>query len=209
MTNLNNRRNSTYIIATIGAVFVAIILYSQFARNPSGYLALLDQERERKDLQFKNDPDSPIPRADRPNFDALAYFAPDPAYYTKAEFIPSPNPDTLTLVTTTGTDYQVVHAGALRFVLQGLVQELSAFRYLDPEKKDFFIPFSDLTSGNETYGGGRYLDVSPSDPLMIDFNRAYNPYCVYNPDFVCPLPPAENHVLLEIRAGERTTSAAP
>lgn len=203
MANLNNRRNSTYIVAAVGAVFLAIILYTQLSRNPSSYLAQLGQERERKDLQFKNDPDSPIPKAQRAAFNGLSYFPPSAAYFTKAIFEPRENGDTLTLVTTTGSDYQVVEAGVIRFALQGFEQRLAAFRYLEPGKDDLFVPFSDLTSGNETYGGGRYLDIAQVEPLMIDFNRAYNPYCVYNPDFVCPLPPASNDLQLEIRAGEK------
>ena len=71
-----------------------------------------------------------------------------------------------------------------------------------------FVPFRDYTSGDESFGGGRYIDLQVSEikdkKLVIDFNRAYNPYCAYNPAYSCPVPPAENSLPLEIRAGEKT-----
>ena len=110
--------------------------------------------------------------------------------------------DTLTLMTSTGTDYKVVQAGILQFSLQNSTQSLSAYTYVEENKSGYFVPFTDLTSGVSTYGGGRYLDVPFGNELIIDFNTAYNPYCAYNESFVCPLPPAENNLNIEIRSGE-------
>ena len=66
-----------------------------------------------------------------------------------------------------------------------------------------FLPFSDLTSGNETYGGGRYIDleIPKGKTITIDFNQAYNPYCAYNPKYSCPIVPAENELLTNVNAG--------
>ena len=75
---------------------------------------------------------------------------------------------------------------------------------LDPEYEDYlFIPFNDLTNGNETYDGGRYLDLKTTSEstIVIDFNKAYNPYCAYNDKYSCPIPPRENDLPIEIKAG--------
>jgi hypothetical protein len=67
------------------------------------------------------------------------------------------------------------------------------------------VPFGDLTNGTETYKGGRYLDLdrTPTGLYDLDFNRAYHPFCVYDPSYVCPVPPRENRMTVAIKAGER------
>jgi len=111
------------------------------------------------------------------------------------------------LMTTSGAERKMIVAGAFQFKLQEVSHRLIAYRYLDASIKELFIPFKDLTSGAETYGGGRYMDieVNPNslEEIRLDFNKAYNPYCVYNENFVCPIPPKENNLLIEIRAGEK------
>ena len=202
LSQLNTRRNSAYLIATVGAFFLAIIIYAQLTSNPTQYETKLAKAREQKDLQFTNSPDSPLDREQKLRFKGLRHFPISPAYRVQARLIPEAQPDTLTLMTTKGSDYQVVKAGKVAFNLQGGTYALTAYRYLEAGKQDLFIPFQDLTSGGETYGGGRYLDVPVATPLILDFNTAYNPYCVYNTQYVCPLPPPENQLPLEIRAGE-------
>lgn len=199
---MNNRRTSSYLIAAIGLAFLIVILISQIANQPTAYSETLLQQRARKDLQFKNDPQSPIQGADKVRFKALDYFPVREAYKVKATFLANPRPDTLNLMTTTGENRVMVASGKLQFQLQGQTHALLVYRYLDPSQTDFFVPFKDLTSGVATYGGGRYLDVPSKDPIVLDFNLAYNPYCVYNATFSCPLPPRENYLPLEIRAGE-------
>jgi len=98
--------------------------------------------------------------------------------------------------------------GEARFKLGGKDQVLSIFQNLglmeDPEYEDYlFVPFTDETNGSESYGGGRYLDVEmpEGDRMIINFNKAYNPYCAYNAKYSCPIPPAENHLDIEVKAG--------
>jgi uncharacterized protein len=212
-TDLNNRRNSTWIVMGIGALFLAVVLFSQLARNPSQYQNRLAKEREQKDLQFKNDPDSPIPRPERAAFEGLNYFPADESYRVEATFLPHPQPDTLRLMGSKGGDTpdRMANVGQLQFTLQGKTHTLTAFDYVDQEVDSYFVPFYDLTTAVSTYGGGRYLDVPKQQPLMVDFNRAYHPYCVYNERFLCPLPPRQNKLSLEIRVGERmpTQSSTP
>jgi uncharacterized protein (DUF1684 family) len=110
-------------------------------------------------------------------------------------------------MTTSGADRKMIVAGTFQFRLQGVSHRLIAYKYLDPSIKELFIPFKDLTSGVDTYGGGRYMDLEVNNnslaEVRLDFNKAYNPYCVYNENFVCPIPPKENNLLIEIRAGEK------
>jgi uncharacterized protein (DUF1684 family) len=96
----------------------------------------------------------------------------------------------------------------IRFELDGEEQELSAFKskLTGEGSEGLFIPFRDSTSGRETYGAGRFLDLDepPDEHFVLDFNRAYNPLCNYSPAFNCPIPPRENRLEAAIRAGELT-----
>jgi uncharacterized protein (DUF1684 family) len=83
---------------------------------------------------------------------------------------------------------------------------LTAFVEVDsPDVNRLFLPFTDVTSNKETYGGGRYLELNKTATGLydLDFNRAYHPFCVFNPGFECPVPPRENRLMTAIRAGER------
>lgn len=203
--DINNRRTSTWIFMAVGLGFVLIILMQFFSlRNPNTKVAQMEQFRARKDLQFKNSPDSPIKKEDRDRFEKLDYFPVDMNYQLPAKLIKVERPDTLLLLTTTGERQGMINIGKLEFKMQGYPVELTAFAYLEAERSQLlFIPFRDLTSGVSTYGGGRYLEVDWTDNIVVDFNEAYNPYCVYNIDYSCPIPPRENMIRLEIRAGEK------
>ncbi|MEO0471965.1 MAG: DUF1684 domain-containing protein [Bacteroidota bacterium] len=199
---MNNRTNSSYIFIGIGIVFILIILISQLSNRPTAYTMKLEKSRTQKNLQFKNDPESPIPQEVKADFEALLYFPVDETYKVEAELQEKNATDTIRLMTTTGEDREMVEAGKLDFVLQGQKQRLTVFRYLDGPQDELFVPFRDLTTGISTYGGGRYIDMPMSQPLVLDLNLAYNTYCVYNAKFSCPIPPLENSIQLEIRAGE-------
>ena len=96
--------------------------------------------------------------------------------------------------------------GALTFTLKGQPMTLTAFvEAAAPDMNRLFVPFSDLTSGTETYAAGRFLDLDRTATQIyeLDFNRAYIPYCYYNASYECPYPPPENRLKVPIRAGER------
>jgi uncharacterized protein len=112
----------------------------------------------------------------------------------------------LQIPTSTGTVRPMRRAGTLEFSLKGQPMKLTAFSDLtDQNLNHLTVMFSDLTSGTETYPGGRYIDLTrnPQGIYQLDFNRAYNPYCYYNESYECPYPPAENRLKVPIRAGER------
>ncbi|MEL6624194.1 MAG: DUF1684 domain-containing protein [Bacteroidota bacterium] len=198
----NSRKNSTFIILGVGLAFMAVIVFQQMTTFPTAFEEKAKKSREAKDLQFRNDPDSPIPQEVRDIFAGLRYFAPDEDLRVEANLVTDENQDTLKLLTTTGAYRQVLNYGKFYFRLDDQDYSLQAFKYTEPGVTTLFVPFTDETTGKITYGGGRYLDVPIADEWFLDFNEAYNPYCVYNDSYSCPIPTRENHIPREIRAGE-------
>jgi hypothetical protein len=96
-------------------------------------------------------------------------------------------------------------AARVRFATDDGDQQLTLYQSESTGPLDYFVPFRDATSGKETYGGGRYLEVQADrfGRVVLDFNEAYNPYCAYNDAWACPLPPPENWLTVAVRAGER------
>lgn len=203
---LNTRRNSTYLVLVVAAVFVLIILFNSLSRTTSAYEARLLQAREQRDLTMKNSTESPISREDKTTFEGLTYFPVDAKYLVTAELVPAERPDTIRMLLSNsrGQYTQMVRLGTLEFTMTKRPWTLTAFRELTPEAQgQLFIPFTDLTTGVQTYGGGRYLNIPDQVPYQLDFNRAYHPDCFYNDSYACPIPPRENHLELEVLAGER------
>lgn len=156
--------------------------------------------------------ESPVPADKRATFPPLSYFPIDPAYRVPAALMVAPAnpsggpPPVLELPTSTGSRRRMRRVGTLEFGLQG--RELTLVAFVDATENDMrrlFVPFGDLTNGNETYPGGRYLDLDRTATGIydLDFNRAFNPFCVFNEKFDCPLPPRENRLTVPVRAGER------
>jgi hypothetical protein len=101
--------------------------------------------------------------------------------------------------------------GALQFTLKGEALTLTAFADVDDRQlRRLFVPFGDATNGIETYQGGRYLDLDRTATAVydLDFNRAYHPFCVFNPAYICPIPPKENRLKVPVRAGEKLASTS-
>lgn len=162
--------------------------------------------RQEKDNQFRDSDDSPIPADKRASFMGLAYFEPDPEYVVMAKFVESSSADTITMQTSKDDVRKAIRAGVFTFRLNGKDVKLSAYTFADSEDNEsLFVPFTDKTTGHETYYGGRYLDVPMVDggDYVLDFNMAYNPYCAYNENYSCPLVPQENSLEVAVRAGEK------
>ncbi|HVC19582.1 MAG TPA: DUF1684 domain-containing protein [Vicinamibacterales bacterium] len=175
------------------------------------YVKQLLAFRAEKDAAFRTDADSPIPAAARATMLPLRYYPPNPAYRVPAVLEPAPTGDIMQIQTSTGLIRRMQEYGTLEFELQGRSMTLTAFvEEGSPNADRLFVPFTDLTSGKETYAGGRYLDLTrtPTGIYVIDFNFAYNPYCCYNTGYDCPYPPPQNRLPVAIRAGERLPSGA-
>jgi uncharacterized protein len=162
--------------------------------------------RAEKDRFMRQSSESPVPPELRAGFPPLTYFAIDPAYRVPASLTGAPAGQGLELPTSTGQRRKMRRVGTLKFSLNG--RELTLTAFVDAEENDMrrlFVPFGDITNGNETYPGGRYLDLDRTATTLydLDFNRAYHPFCVYNPKYDCPYPPRENRLAMPVRAGER------
>lgn len=187
---------------------VASAACSGGAPGEGKYLAALARERQAKDAELARASNSPIRPGDRDRFLPLAYYAPDPRYAVPASFEPEPPARRTRVVMQTSADKprMMERLGMLRFTLEGKTLGLTAFVEAGQPADRLFVPFADETSGTETYAAGRYLEILPESTgvYVVDFNRAYNPYCYYNASYDCPFPPKENRLPVAIRAGERT-----
>lgn len=163
------------------------------------------REREAKDAAFRSGSQSPIPAAGRADFAGLSYYPVDPALRFSVQLQRYEIAAPVRMGTNTGEIRDALHYGRFEFRAVGRDCRLEVYRMETAGAPSLFIPFRDATSGGETYGAGRYLDLAEntSGTYDLDFNRAYNPYCAYNPDYSCPLPPAENTLAVPIRAGEK------
>lgn len=167
--------------------------------------------RAAKDRLFAEHASSPIPADVRHDFRGLAYWRHDPELRFTARLEPDPDAPPLDLPRSAhGPVLPFVRIGWVHFSVDGTPCRL-AVHWLTEYSGGIFIPFRDATSGEETYGGGRYLwdsakgaDLgSDGDELVLDFNYAYHPSCVYDAAWSCPLAPPENRLSVPIRAGER------
>ena len=206
-------KRSVVAIAMAAAVALSLAGCGTKPADPDAdYVRRLQAERSTKDASLAKAGNSPIPVADRGKILPLKYFPPDPSYVIPAAFAPASTRTPVKTPTSTGKIRDMEIVGRLEFTIEGKSLSLVALTEPDTPPDRLFIPFSDLTSGTETYSAGRYLEIERSKTgiYMVDFNRAFNPYCAYNHDYDCPYPPKENRLPLPIRAGERMpTSNVP
>lgn len=142
----------------------------------------------------------------------LRFYAPNKKYRIAAVLTLTPNSKEFDMPTYSGKTKKFRQYGTLNFKVKNQDCSLQVYQNIsllnDPKYADhLFIPFTDKTSNRETYGGGRYIDVTPSDihdnVIVLDFNKCYNPYCAYASGYNCPIPPAENRLPVAIKAGEK------
>jgi uncharacterized protein (DUF1684 family) len=201
--DVNNRRNSSFIIAGVAVLFAIILLFQWFL-NDDSYLIEEKRYREQRDLFFKSEIDSPLPDSLRGGFKGLSWFDVDKKYRVVARFEKNPKFEQVKMPRSAAGPESYIRAGFLHFQLDGQDFLLTAYNPNPKDSKTLFVPFRDATSGKSTYGGGRYIDTRLSgDQVILDFNRAYNPYCVFNYEYACPIPPSENTLAIAIEAGEK------
>lgn len=168
-------------------------------------MATIQSARAAKDDAFRRQVNEPIPAAKQQAFLPLKYFPIDPQYAVTASFAPARTRTPVTMPTSTGLMRDMEQVGTLSFTLKGQAMALGAFVEAGAPPDTLFVPFTDLTSGTETYQAGRYLEIprNATGIYVIDFNRAFHPYCYYNPSYDCPYPPLSNRLPVPIRAGEK------
>jgi uncharacterized protein (DUF1684 family) len=197
--------NTSRIALGIGMIIIIIlsIYLLMLSMETNDYNSEVLGHRTTKDVWLSNDFDSPFVKTNTP-FQRLNYFPPNQEFAITAKFTKSYNADSVNLITNMGEAQTYLIYGAASFNVNGLDCILQLL-YLGSDG-ELFIPFIDATSGNTTYGAGRYLaaDIPIGDKILLDFNKAYNPYCAYVDGFSCPFPPKSNILKVAIEAGEKT-----
>lgn len=190
-------------VLTFGLVIICLPAVAQDA-----YLEQVNRYRDSLNQSFKTNPRSPLDSVDREMFNGLLYYPVNEKYKVQIAFKRKYFGKRFRMKTTTDRlpEYRVY--GTLTFMLEGQKQTLTLYQNIALSKKEeyrdyLFCPFKDLTNGESTYGGGRYIDMRMADLKKgyIDFNMCYNPYCAYNYKYSCPIPPPENHLNISIEAG--------
>jgi len=166
--------------------------------------------RKERDHFFKNHVRSPLTPQEKKRFTGLTYYPFNPKFVFEGQIerfiLHINNPDYYaTFVTNKGTSKRYIRYGRFRFTLDGKGYALEVYKSILSDA--LFIPFKDKTNGKETYGGGRYIDaqILTGYKMVLDFNVAYYPSCVYNEKFICVLPPKENTLDIDIKAGEKNS----
>jgi uncharacterized protein (DUF1684 family) len=201
------------------AVFVILssLLFSCSGKSENkenGYEEAVKKWRKERHEGFMAKESSPLEEGDLKTFVGLNYFSINESlsFKIKPEWLTDTVP--IVLATSTGSDRELMPAAQLSFEVNGKKLSLWGYYFFNQSGQKMvlnesvlFIPFSDETSGFSTYGSGRYLDIEiegKPDSITLDFNYAYNPYCAYSNRYSCPFPPKENHLEIEILAGEKS-----
>lgn len=180
-----------------------------FVRMATDWREEIRHWRHERDEAFGGGPSSPIPADERAEFDGLDYYPVDGDYRFELELHEHDPKERITVGTNVDGEREYIRWGEFRFRIAGESVALQAYR-ADPEDERLWVPFRDATSGEETYGAGRYIDLEPDEHRtddgrwVLDFNRAYNPTCAYSDAYECPLAPTENWIDAPVEAGERS-----
>ncbi|MFQ5863848.1 MAG: DUF1684 domain-containing protein [bacterium] len=169
----------------------------------------IQKHRIEKDRLFRKSDSSPLPGKDKKQFQGLKYYPIDLKYRFEVTLHKYEEAKTIKIITSVGTLRDALKYGYFQFNMEGKECKLQVYKMLDVQGKFpnyLFVPFMDVTTGKGSYSGGRYIDLVENDSgvYILDFNMAYNPYCAYGKEgYVCPIPPVENRLDVEVRAGEK------
>lgn len=213
------------ILSILFILFSASILFScqtskkastKDTSNLTTYSSQIKSFQEEMNRSFKNAKESPLEEKERKKFKTLPFFQIDSAYKIEADFVRTTDEQSFEMPTTTDRKPIYKKFGEVSFELHGKRHTLNVYQSQDLMKKEeyknyLFLPFTDLSNGQESYYGGRYIDLEipqkeatdlqEINKITIDFNKAYNPYCAYNKKYSCPIPPKENHLDVKVLAG--------
>ncbi len=186
------------------------LTFMWFSLTSQTYIEQIQQHRDSINLTFGDPEQSILTDEDLLGFEGVHFYPIDEEFRVSAKFRKKIIGRKFKMKTSTSRTPTYKPYGTLTFTLKGEKYKLTLYQNLEPRLMStgqvyLFLPFTDLTSGEESYGGGRYLDftLDQLDKPIIDFNLCYNPYCAYNHKYSCPIPPIENHLEIEIRAGVR------
>lgn len=171
-------------------------------------LAAVEKFQNELNAEYADAKTSPLLPEDLKTFQTLDFYPANEKFYVVAKFIRTENEQPFEMKTSTDRKPVYVKYGEAHFSIDGQTFQLNIYRNIELSKKEqykdyLFLPFSDLTCGNESYIGGKYIDmkIPQGDTIVIDFNTSYNPYCAYSHKYSCPKVPLENDLKIAIRAG--------
>lgn len=206
-------RKNIYFLLSIVIVFICpdnsasaqIMPYDSEAEFEN-YNSYVEARRNREDASFRVKETTLLSDAYFENFTGLNYFSVDKNYRLEGKLSRLPKSEKMDLDLTDGTPYGFMHYGKINFVLNGEPIELLVFEF--PSRSGptaIFVPFTDMTTGEENFGGGRFMiiKIPQEEQIIIDFNLAINPICVYDPDHACPISPKANYIPQKINAGAK------
>ncbi len=202
------KRSNLILFIGLIAVITLIIYSLQGGKSAADYQAFVEKDRKDKEQYMKSGEGSPFLKDTIP-FEGLKYFPVNEKFNIKAKLEPIEEKKVLILSTSDGKEQKYLEYAYAIFDLDGVENKLLILEVMDmgPQRGKLFLAFADESSGIETYGAGRYLDVKKvpaASSIDLDFNLAYNPYCAYTDSFSCPFPPKENILKVAILAGEKT-----
>jgi uncharacterized protein (DUF1684 family) len=201
-----------YKIVQVSLFVILLLVACSCGRNYTPeqkvYIAGIEKERKAKDISFRNDIDSPFNHKSKIHFEPLKYYDVDPSFVFQSKLYQFPVKDTIKVFGTKGEERKAVRFGYVTFNYDKKDYKINVYKGSTKTGQEYFsIWFTDKTTGDETYGVGRYLDFeynpNPDFIYTIDFNLAYNPYCSYSPEYSCAIPLKEDHIDLTIKAGEK------
>ncbi|MGE5860058.1 MAG: DUF1684 domain-containing protein [Ignavibacteria bacterium] len=193
-------------------LFINLILLISCGKNytpeEKNYIEKVEKYRAEKDQYMKNDPGSPFNFKGKIDFEPLKYYDPDPQLVFKSRLFVYDKKDTVKVFGTKGEERTSVRFGFVKFNYKNKEYKLNVYKGTAGDGDEYYsIWFTDNTTGNQTYGVGRYLDfeLNPDSNFVytIDFNLTYNPYCAYSPKYSCAVPTKEDHIDLAVEAGEK------
>lgn len=188
-------------------LMMLILSASMLAQNSSAVEDIIDFQKH-LNSEFADPEESPLTPEDLKKFKELEFFDIDTAYVIEAEFVRTPYESPFAMPTSTDRMPIYVKYGEAYFELEGQSFKLNVYQNQElitkAEYADYlFIPFTDKTNGEASYGGGRYLDmrIPNGNRITLNFNKAYNPYCAYSGRYSCPIPPSENDLSIAVPVG--------
>lgn len=192
-------------------LFLSLLISCNDTSKKDDYTIEIEGYQHKQNLKFHDGSQSPLTKEDLKTFKELAFYPIDKKYKVVAKLEKTVDAPVFEMPTTTDRKPLYIKYGTVTFTIDGVEQKLPIYQnkdaFIPPQYINFlFLPFTDKTSGSGSYGGGRYLDLLTTDEkadgtIVIDFNKAYNPFCAYNESFSCPITPKENSLSVEILAG--------
>ncbi|MDQ6530742.1 DUF1684 domain-containing protein [Flavobacterium sp. LHD-85] len=195
---------------TINALALLLVFNFGFAQKK---FSKTDAQKFQKKInsEYADPKTSPLMAEDLKTFKSLDFFPISETYFVNATLVKAKGGKVFEMKTSGTRTPKYIKYGTLNFKINGKPFQLAVYQSLDlivqeKYKNHLFLPFSDLTTGKESYIGGRYIDleIPKGNTIAVDFNQAYNPYCAYNYKYSCPLVPQENDLKIEIKAGVKT-----